>query len=227
MSIKVNDRDIEYFEFLLEEPGAPTASATVSAEIIQQWVGKLPNRLLYVWQELGWCNFNNGLLWLVNPDDYAPIVETWLSGTKYAEMDTFHCFARDAFGEMYLYAENIKRFITIKPQRHTLWVDDKELLRPDSEKGSDISVILELTSDDEIYDCMDIHGKGLFDRAVKKLGALKADEMYAFEPFLCMLPDEKITIDYLTKVRMDVHLDILHQLKPVTSRGTSYSDIFK
>lgn len=69
--------------------------------------------------------------------------------------------------------------------------------------------------------------KPFFERAVEKLGVLSPDEMYTFEPFYMLLPDEQTTIEHLIKVRMDVYTDMLYQFQSPVSRGTSFSDIFK
>ncbi|MDN8320448.1 DUF1851 domain-containing protein, partial [Acinetobacter baumannii] len=49
-------------------------------------------------------------------------------------------------------------------------------------------------------DYTDKNGNKLFDRAVKKLGVLKADEMYAFEPALALGGEE--SLQHLTKVNL-------------------------
>ncbi|WLF84157.1 GAD-like domain-containing protein [Moraxella sp. ZY210820] len=216
-----------WYEFFLEQRGKPTLSQKVDSQVILNWENKLPSSLLRIWQELGWCSFHNGLLWIVNPDDYQYLVDTWLDNTKYLQLDNFYCIARTAFGECLLYGERTKRIIEIQPQYNTIWADDKQLQEPDDDFGASISTLLYLKSDTADFDMTDIQDEPLFERAVKKLGVLSPDEMYAFEPFYMLLPDEQITIERLIKVRMDVYTDMLYQFQPPVSRGTSFSDIFK
>ncbi|WP_407513900.1 T6SS immunity protein Tdi1 domain-containing protein, partial [Acinetobacter baumannii] len=59
-------------------------------------------------------------------------------------------------------------------------------------------------------DHIDKNGKKLFDRAVKKLGVLKVDEMYAFEPALALGGEE--SLQHLTKVNLPVHMKLLKQV---------------
>ena len=211
MNRDVTELDIAKLEWLLHKRGQPTSSMPVSQETIDKWTGILPNRLLYFWRELGWCSFRNGLLWLVNPDDYDAMVETWLEGCRCAELDTFHCYARTAFGELLLYGQHSRQFIDVTPQQQSLWADERNILKRQSEENADISIGTRLCGDDERYDFRNYDGKPLFPQALAKLGELQPNEMYAFEPFLVTLPDEKITVDSLAKVRMDVQLDILRQ----------------
>ncbi len=220
------DENQEDLDFLLKQRGKPTASVSVAQEELVRWQGILPNRLLFFWQKLGWCSFADGLLWLVNPDDYTGMVDMWLEGTKYKDIDTFHCIARTAFGKMIVYGEKNKRTMKIMPQHATIWVDDKKVVRPQKCGDIDISVVLGF-SDDEDFDIEDINGNLLYPQAVKKLGKLEDNEIYAFEPFLLLLQDEQHTIDYLTKVRMDAQLYLLRETFEPVSRGTSYSDIYK
>lgn len=201
-------------KFFLEQRGESTFSKKVDNQVILNWENKLPSSLLRIWQELGWCSFHNGLLWIVNPDEYQYLVDTWLDNTKYQQLDNFYCIARTAFGECLLYGERTKRIIEIQPQYNTIWVDDKKLQRPDNDFGTNISTLIHLDSNTEDFDMMDIQDEILlFERAVEKLGVLS--------------PDEQTTIEHLIKVRMDVYMDMLYQFQSPVSRGTSLSDIFK
>ena len=201
-------------KFFLEQRGEPTFSKKVDNQVILNWENKLPSSLLRIWQELGWCSFHNGLLWIVNPDEYQYLVDTWLGNTKYQQLDNFYCIARTAFGEYLLYGERTKRIIEIQPQYNTIWSDDKKLQRPDTDFGANISTLIHLDSNTEDFDMMDIQDETLlFERAVEKLGVLS--------------PDEQTTIEHLIKVRMDVYMDMLYQFQSPVSRGTSFSDIFK
>lgn len=218
----------EFYDFYIKERcHFPTQSMPVPQNTILKWQDKLPNALLYIWQELGWCTFQNGLLWVVNPDDYQYITDTWLQNTQYQQMDTWYCIARTAFGKCILYGVNTKHYIQIMPQYNTIWADDKQLSKPQDEDDVTISLFLKLDMGDGACDMLDCHDNPLFERAFNKLGALSANEMYAFKPFLMLLPDEKITIDNLIKVHMNIYTDMLYQFREPTSRGTYYSDIFK
>ena len=52
-----------------EEFGPASLCQSVSDEVIAQYRGKLPETILQLWQQFGWCAWGNGRLWLVNPAD--------------------------------------------------------------------------------------------------------------------------------------------------------------
>ena len=58
------------------------------------------------------------------------------------------------------------------------------------------------------------HDGYLFDRALKKLGPLAPDEMYALEPALAA--GGAIALENLVRVKLDPHLTILRQLAAPT-----------
>ena len=65
--------------------------------------------------------------------------------------------------------------------------------------------------DQESVDFEDQNEKPLFRRALKKLGALGPDEMYAFEPSLSLGGSAQLST--LVKVKIEEHLNFLAQLK--------------
>ena len=64
--------------------------------------------------------------------------------------------------------------------------------------------------DQESFDFEDQHEKPLFRRALKKLGALGPDEMYAVEPSLSFGGSAQLST--LVKVKMEEHLNFLARL---------------
>ncbi len=156
------------YKFFLEQRGEPTFSKKVDNQVILNWENKLPSSLLHIWQGLGWCSFYNGLLWIVNPDEYQYLVDTCLENTKYQQLDNFYCIARTAFGEYLLYGERTKRIIEIQPQYNTIWSDDKKLQRPDNDFGANISTLIHLDSNTEDFDMMDIQDETLFLKGLLK-----------------------------------------------------------
>lgn len=65
------------------------------------------------------------------------------------------------------------------------------------------------TKEPDALDIEDEKEKKIFKRAVKKLGALRADEMYGFEPALVIGGAPKL--DNLVKVKVIEHLILLQQ----------------
>lgn len=200
------DEDFYYFlrtfGAAVQDPQQPQASD------IEKYQGKLPARLLEYWKNYGWGSYRNGLFWIVNPAEFEPIVEEWLAGSGAEDRDSYHTVARTAFGELFLWGEKSGQTITVTPLDATVYSypDEKRLLtRPDSAIASFFS-----DQDPEGLDFEDENEKPLFKKAVKKLGKLKADEMYGFEPALCIggMP----RLENLVKVKMHEHLLLLEQL---------------
>ncbi|MCH2089642.1 MAG: glutamyl-tRNA amidotransferase, partial [Pseudoalteromonas sp.] len=66
----------------------PAIKATMpTQETLDFFKDKLPERLLEYWQEYGFCGWGNGIFWIVNPQDYHEILQTWLEGTEFAERE--------------------------------------------------------------------------------------------------------------------------------------------
>lgn len=175
---------------------------------IDAYEGKLPERLLTYWKNYGWGGYKNGLFWIVDPTDFSPAIEAWLSGSEASSRDKYHVIARTAFGELFLWGEKTGQTVTITLLDATMYFypDDKRLTsRPDSALASFFS-----DQDPSDLDFDDEDEKPLFKKALKKLGKLQSNEMYGFEPALCIggMP----RLENLAKVKMLEHLILLEQL---------------
>ncbi|WP_394392902.1 GAD-like domain-containing protein [Shewanella woodyi] len=85
--------------------GPAVKSKQPTAEELEFFEDKLPTRLLEYWQEYGFCGWGEGLLWVVNPADYADILTTWLSDTPFENADNYYVIARSAFGELIVWGK--------------------------------------------------------------------------------------------------------------------------
>jgi len=200
------DEDFEYF---LEKLGSPTDQKSCVTETINKYTGKLPDRLLAYWQEYGFCGFNNGLFWIVNPDDFEDTLDEWLEHTDIPDQDIYHVFARNAFGDLFLWGEETGYKYEITARRG--WVIEKKG-KPRSEHNIAIEWFFGGANVDD-HDIDNEHGKPLFDKCVKKFGALQADEMFGFEPSLIVGGESQLT--NINKVNIDIHLSILAQFGQV------------
>jgi len=180
-----------------------------SAEILDKYQGKLPNRLLEYWQEYGFCGWGNGIFWTVNPDDYSDILEEWLQGTSFVNKDNYYVVGRTAFGELFVWGEATGQSIKIVSNYSMFFPrDDSDKIKND---GPDMAVDLYFASKSK--DSMeeeDFDEDPLFDRALKLLGPLESDEMYAFVPALALGGSPKL--ENLQKVKILEHLSFLAQL---------------
>ncbi|WP_177435509.1 GAD-like domain-containing protein [Pseudomonas sp. Sample_22] len=203
----------EIFSIFLDTFGGPVDRREVPASSMKRYRGKLPNQLLEYWDEHGWCGYADGILWLVNPQEYEGVVASWLEGTKFEQFDNYHLIARGAFGDLYFWGEKtgaslkITSVLSRYTARTSLYAEDEmdKALR---------SFILSRNVDSNDYG-------DLFKPAKKKLGPLRHDEMYGFVPALMFGgPD---TLDHLEKVKAVEHLTLLSQIAEL--QPYSFSDL--
>ena len=171
----------------------PPDSAT-----LDKYKNKLPDRLLEYWQEYGFCGWGQGLLWTVNPDDYADILATWLQGSPFETKDKYHVIARSAFGKLRVWGENSGSSMMINSLFGMLFPTDNTAKY--EERGGDKSIDLFFgSSSKSSYEQTDEDEKPLFERALNTLGELEADEMYGLK--LAPALGGLVTLENLQKVK--------------------------
>lgn len=190
------------FARFLEKFGGPVDRQEVPISSIETYRGKLPDQLLEYWAEHGWCGYGNGIFWIVNPQEYEGVVASWIEGTQFEKRDTYHLIARGAFGDLYLWGEKTGFSLKITSVFSRCVVHDFEITSDEMDRALQGFLL-----------CRDVKSndlEGLFDRARKKFGTLRHDEMYGFVPAL-MLGGEA-TLDHLEKLKAVEHLILLSQL---------------
>ena len=200
----------EYFDYFIGKFGEATSRVAVSSAAISKWRGRLPDQLLRYWEEEGWCSYANGLLWTVDPEYYEDLVDEWLADTVLEQVDSFHAFARSAFGDLYLCGEHSGASVTICCQLNAISVLGSAPRAKSSEKRDASIQSFFAASALTDFDLNDDNGHPLFARALGKLGSLDIDETYGFEPALVL--GGAIRLENLSKLDTDVHLTILRQL---------------
>ena len=199
----------EYFQLFIDEFGEADSCKKVPGDIIDKYRGKLPDQLLGYWHTEGWCQYANGLVWTVNPADYEDVVHAWIYETDLESIDQFYVIARSAFGNLYLCGEKIGQSITIISLTNSITGLAEELNEKSSdEKNKSIRHFFGVSDPDD-YDMEDEEGEVLFERAIQKLGPLKDNEMYFFEPALVL--GGRAKIENLQKGDIQVHLSILRK----------------
>ncbi|USX11278.1 DUF1851 domain-containing protein [Oxalobacteraceae bacterium OTU3CAMAD1] len=202
----------EYFEMFLSDFGPQFSKAQPESAEIENFRGRLPNKLLEYWQIHGWGGYNSGLYWITNPQDYLPVVEVWLDRATISDKQNYFAIARTAFGRVFLWNKQTGQSVTIDSLSGFLITTppDETLNHEDDTKA--LQYFISENEPDDV-DFSDDTEKPLFKRALKKLGPLTSDEMYGFEPALCIGGIPKL--ENLVKVKIIEHLILLERLAEV------------
>lgn len=196
------------FDYFLENFGPLFDQTIPKSAQTKKFHGKLPDQLLSYWEKFGWSGFKDGLFWITDPDQYAVVVDAWLENMEGRKNDTYHAIARSAFGKIFLWGEATGQTITINPLFSQIVITPAD---EDMQSEPDLIVSVFFGTQTEDYlDFEDAKEKPLFKKALKKLGRLASDEMYGFEPALCIGGMPKL--ENLAKVKMVEHLMLLAQL---------------
>lgn len=200
----------EYFKEFLTEFSPQIEVTSFPPSYLKNNETGIPDALLNFWSEAGASGYAEGILWSTNPEEFEPVLECWLGGAALWNSDKYTVVARSSFGELFVWGKNTGMSIVIHSLSSSITTKE-----PDMKKGTEDAEISAffLSKDISDFDFFDVKEKYLFSRALKKLGRLKADEIYGFEPALCMggLPK----IENLVKVKMIEHLVLLSQMSDI------------
>lgn len=202
----------EIFQMFVERFGEATHREVVPQASVEKYRGRLPDQLLTYWEVEGWCAYDDGLIWTVNPADYEDLIDEWLEGSPLEEIDAYHVIARSAMGDLYVCGEIGGQNMTVSCFLHSISVIANEL-RPKSIEDRNLSIQAFFAVREQAdCDIEDENGKPLFKRALKKLGSLSPNQMYGFEP--AVIVGGRIRLESLRIVDLDVHLSILREFSP-------------
>ncbi len=198
-------------DVFFEQFGKEIIHRKAEKDVINQYKNVLPNNLLQFWEKEGWNGYYKGLFWVVNPNDYHGVLEDWIGDTELYKNDSYAVFARTAFGKLYVWSFKKRDYFTIDPIYGTSFDFNDNYPNQNEEDESELTMeSFFITSDIEDYDFFDDNEKGLFDKAIEKLGKLKENEMFSFEPALILGGTN--TLENLRKVSIMPQLHILSEL---------------
>jgi hypothetical protein len=180
------------FQDFEAEYGPPANCEIPSAETVAKYEGRLPAELLEKWREVGFCSYGKGLLWLVDPAQFADIIDDWMEVSTDSEPVVF---LRTAFAHLYFWQNGA--VFSLDVQRGSL-----------SEVTKRVERIFTLLCDPEVKEKM--VRASLFEQALPLLGPPERDECYAFEPVLAL--GGPGTVDTLRRVKIREHLGILAEI---------------
>jgi hypothetical protein len=202
----------EYFEYFLSKMGPQLQKIQPTKMQINKFSGKLPTQLLDYWAEYGWGGFHNGLFWITDPEEYTSVVESWLEGTNIPDQKNYHVISRSAFGRIFLWNKKTGQNITIDSLCSQIISSPADKYVASGNDTRSLQAFFSSTRPDEL-DLEDYKDKPLFNRALTALGPISADEMYGFEPALCI--GGAPILANLKKVKIISHLLLLNQLGEV------------
>lgn len=143
-----------------------------SEEVLNQFRNRLPAELLEFWQAYGFGNYGNGLLKVIDPNDYAEYFYVWLGG----ENPTRIPIMLTGFGNILYY------------RKLTDSVSDIALLdihhRCTDVCAYSFGEFIQLLTDDEAAG--PLLDKTLFGQALEKCGSLVGNEVFFFVPALAL-----------------------------------------
>jgi len=151
------------------------------------------------------------LFFIVNPQEYQGVMETWLEDRGIMEEDSYYVIARTGFGDLLLWGEKTGQKYKIEPKDGVIFQksgDAKQIFK--GEVRDAIEGFFGTKAPDRI-DLEDVDtDKPLFEQAVKKFGVLAPDEMFTFVPALFAGGEQ--TLATVDKVNLFAQLDVLAQL---------------
>jgi hypothetical protein len=169
--------------------GKAGACRPVAAETVKQYGERLPAPLLDTWSRDGWCSYGGGLLWLTDPSAFQEIAALWAPDFAHAP-----CFARSAFGDLFLWTGSGAVFIDV--------VDGQTWNFPGSWDDFEKFVT------EPVWRLSALR-PDIFDEALARLGPPAHDEVYAFEPAVCL--GGPGTADTVQRRDLFAHLEFLSQ----------------
>ncbi len=209
---------IEDIEWCHQKWGQPTEKIEADEAALERMRFHVPQRLMDLWREFGFSVYQHGLMTIVNPMDWKSVTDEWIVGTELFDLDTFVPIFKSAYGDFRLFGIHHGYTATLMPIMGA-FIGSRE--KP--EYSIDVSVRGVFGGDLSIYD---INNKSCnFEMAFKKLGPLKANEIYGFVPALPLSGEPQLK--NLQKLDAFAHLSILRQLTDEVRGIMSYEDIYK
>lgn len=173
-----------------------------TAEVLEQFQGKLPAELLDFWQDYGFGNYGGGLLKIIDPTDYMDTLALWLG-----EQEDCFPILMTGFGTLFIY------------RKRSETADDMCMLdihyRRSGSFSTGFSNFFERILPAENF-AEQFLREDLFQEASAKHGVLAENEIFFFAPALVFGGAESIR--YIEKGNAVVHQRLLFEM------GMDHSD---
>jgi len=171
--------------------GKPQGAHYPDEKLLQEYTNVLPEALLEIWAETGFAHFRDGMLWIVDPTSLEDELRRWPDTPKAAVP-----VMRSAFGKIVYWATDQFTYLDVHLN-----------VRFDIGDNTGLVFNLFLTQEKSLQSVLN---QSLFRSALKKLGAIAADEMYAYALPIAMGGD--LGIGNIEIVKMREQLAILAQI---------------
>lgn len=177
--------------------GTPVPLTPGQTETQDGHVGKLPEEVLDLWRRYGRCQFGDGLLRLVHPETFTPVLEAFGF-----DPDRQFAFMENAFGDLFLY-----------DAEHITYVDAKHGWAFRCE--NDLEIFFEVLLAEPRFFKSVLWGQK-YAEVRRRLGPLADHQIYGFVPALVLGGPEED--DHLARVEAVEHLVFLGQLTTLQVR---------
>ncbi|MDR6569942.1 DUF1851 domain-containing protein [Chitinophaga ginsengisegetis] len=178
------------FETFLAECGPLQNKTVFEQDYLTELKGTLPDDVLSLLAR-GKGSYMNGYFWIVNPIEYQDILEEVYKPVERPST----CFARDAFGGLYVWEGESIVYIDVR-------------LGASMVLGRKTSVFFNRIITDWEYLSEQLHLENFY--PVKEiLGDLSSDECYGYVPLLALGGNENV--ENLQRVKIKEHLVIIAQ----------------
>ncbi|STY90974.1 T6SS immunity protein Tdi1 domain-containing protein [Moraxella bovis] len=207
----------EYLKYWQSQNIKIETGAKPTQAFIKTYGDFFPRPLWYLWEQIGFACFDDGGFWLVNPDDYADLLDEILKPTPFYAHDDWYVLGRTAFGELKVMGRYTRSHLTIVLDYIRIFpaIEGNRQL---TQRQHAINIVVEVNGaireigGEKSYDLTDIHHTPLFNRCLASYGKLKEDEMYAFVPAIAL--GGKQLLQNVQKVNIFEYINFITQLEP-------------
>lgn len=176
----------------------PSENCTkATLETLEAYKNKVPDALLHLWENHGFGKYANGLIEIINPKDFEPILWTWLG----QEVENYVPIAITAFGELFYY----RKLTETDEDVCCINIQYREI---DTIVWDLVDFFEDFLLDKEMKE--DWLREKLFNKAMKKKKSLKNNEIFTFAPILSMGGKEKVK--YLKIGNAQVYQDVVFEM---------------
>jgi hypothetical protein len=200
------------FQYSLKKFGEPDIYDKPSPKELDVWTSQVLEPLIDFWREFGWTSFLKGRLWLPNPHDFTPLMEVLFDEDPDIDHTKCHLISYTAFGDLGIWSEEVRVIRVSLPQG---WCFCEGITGGPFEGNIENLATFPFIGNVKTgYDVVDENGKPLFNRAVKKYGALEPRECFGYVPALAM--GGSGDLDEIQRVKALEHFIFISQLQPLT-----------